>query len=196
MNFHNRYIPGIEVGLGTAKNTPDDGNYTYKTPLSLFMKIGASYNFLFSKNPDYQFLAGFKLGYSSFKYSITDVTVSNGYWQQDNKFDILDQKSNALWGELSLGIRVRIMRNISMGWNFKYNIMFNCKNNVNSTPWYIPGFGSRSRNLTGSFSVYYTIPLNQKPIDAKTAKVINALNDNSQPSDTTNVKANITPQNK
>lgn len=176
LNLHNRYLPTIEMGLGKANNTPDDGNYTYTSPLSFYIKFGASYNFLFNKNPDYQFLGGIRFGYTSFKYDITNITVSSDYWGETDKFDILDQKSNAFWGEIVMGIRVKIIQNFSMGWSVRYHFLFNYKKNPNSEPWYIPGYGAKDNDVSGSFSVYYTIPFNQKPIDPKTAKVIKDLN--------------------
>lgn len=177
MNFHNRYIPVVEIGLGHANSTPDDGNFTYKTPLSFFFKVGASYNFLYKGNPDYKLLGGFRLGYSSFTYDITDISANSGYWGDNEHFEILDQKSNALWGEFTLGLKVKIYKQISMGWNFKYRVMFNCKKNPNSNPWYIPGYGTESQDFGASYSIFYNFSLNKKKADTSTeiTKELNKL---------------------
>ncbi|MDD2961425.1 MAG: DUF6048 family protein [Muribaculaceae bacterium] len=173
LSLHNRFIPAIEIGIGRANNTPEDGNYTYKTPLSFYGKIGASYNFLYNKTPDYQLTAGFRVGFSSFKYDITNITVNSGYWDETKKVEILDQKSNACWAELLLALKVKIYRNIAMGWSFRYRLMMSYKKNENSDPWYIPGFGSRTNGAGATYSIYYTLPLNRK---GKVSDKVDAVN--------------------
>ena len=73
LNMWNRVQPTVELGLGWAKNTPDDMNFTYKGKPSPYFKIGANYNFLVKSSPDYQVLLGVRLGYSTFSYDVTDV---------------------------------------------------------------------------------------------------------------------------
>ncbi|MEG0560604.1 MAG: DUF6048 family protein [Muribaculaceae bacterium] len=162
LSIHNRYFPTIEVGIGSANNTPEDGNFTYKGKMAIYGKIGASYNFFYNKTPDYQLLGGFRLGFSSFKYDITNISANSGYWNENTKFEILNQKSHALWGEIVLGIKVKVVQNFSVGWALRYRFIFNYKKNINSDPWYIPGFGNRSTPIGASLSLYYTLPLPSK----------------------------------
>ena len=56
VSLHNRYKPVFELGLGMADHKPSGNNYTYKSPMSLFMRIGMNYNFLYNSSPDYQFM--------------------------------------------------------------------------------------------------------------------------------------------
>ena len=51
VNIRNRYIPVAEVGFGQADCSPEDGNFTYKSKLALYGKIGMNYNFLYAKDP-------------------------------------------------------------------------------------------------------------------------------------------------
>lgn len=185
LSLHNRFIPVVEVGFGMANDTPDGMNFTYKSPLSVYGKIGASYNFLYNKTPDYQFLAGFRIGFTTFKYEITDVHVSSGYWGENATFNILDQSSNATWGEIVLGMKIKIISNFSMGWSLRYRIMFSYKKNENSEPWYIPGFGARNGSIGASYSLYYTFPFKNKnkEADKKATDVINSLGHPTAPSD-------------
>lgn len=177
LNMYNRFIPAVEIGLGVADNKPEDMNFRYKTPLSVFGKIGANYNFLYNKDPDYQFHAGFRIGYTTFKYSITEIDLNSDYWGKSEKLEINDQSSNATWIEILLGLRVKIYRNLSMGWYFRYHHLFNVKENKNSSPWYIPGYGHRNRGITGSFSVYYTIPLHRNSKHEKVVENIEQLDE-------------------
>lgn len=159
LSLWNRIIPAIELGMGRASSTPEDMNFTYKGKLAPYFKFGANYNFLFNKTPDYQAMIGFRMGYSSFKYDITDITIESPYWKESQKTSILDQKSHALWGEVMFAIRVKIIKNVSMGWAFKYHFLGKYKKNENSDPWYIPGFGVKGRSIAGAVSVFYTLPL-------------------------------------
>lgn len=159
LSIHNRFFPRLEIGLGRADDNSDDTNFHYKSPLSVFGRIGGSYNFLYRSDERYRLYAGFMAGFSSFKYDITDATVKDGYWDESSTFDIRGIKSHAVWGEVMLGIRVGIWKNFSMGWSARYRIMFNCKKAENAEPWYIPGFGPRNATFCGEFSLYYTLPL-------------------------------------
>lgn len=57
LSLHNRYKPIVEVGLGTADNTPSGMNFTYKSPMSVYFRLGANYNFLYNSNPSYSVFA-------------------------------------------------------------------------------------------------------------------------------------------
>lgn len=162
MSFHNRYQAILELGLGKANSSPDDMNFTYTTPLSFYGKVGGSYNVTYNSDPSYRFTAGLMLGYSAFKYSIENVQVSSDYWGQDGTFSIDGLSSHALWAELALGLRVKVYKRIFMGWNFRYRFMLNYGKNEHGSPWYIPGMGARNQAISGSFSIYYVLPLNKK----------------------------------
>lgn len=162
LNLKNRYIPVAEIGFGMANSTPDEGNYTYKGKPAIYAKIGMNYNFMYAKDPKYQFYLGVRAAWSAFKYDITNISISNGYWGQTNNFDILDQSSHATWGEVVAGIQVGLFKNFAMGWTVRYNFLFNIKDNKNSRPWYIPGFGTRDSKLNVGISLIYTLPLSKE----------------------------------
>ena len=204
LNIKNRFIPIAEFGLGYANATPDDGNFTYKTNLAFYGRIGMNYNFLASKDPRYQLFAGLRFAGSSFSYDITNVRVGNGYWgESSSRFDILDQKSSAVWGEFVLGIKVELFRNFCMGWTVRYNFPFSIKDTPNSRPWYIPGYGTRNNHLNVSLSLAYTIPLHKERKEKAETPVITP-EDMIQPVDTVTVperhdrvttpRRNLTPQ--
>lgn len=161
LNMWNRFQPVVVIGLGRAKDTPDDMNFTYTGKLSPYFKLGANYNFLFKNEPRYQLYAGARLGFSSFKYDVTNVTVNNSYWGEDGmSFELNNVGSHALWGELLLGLKVGIAGNWSLGWEAKFHGMFKEKKNESGKPWHIPGYGTRNGNWAFGVSVYYTFPLN------------------------------------
>lgn len=162
LSLYNRFKPIVEVGLGTAKHTPAGGNYTYRTPMSMFFRLGANYNFLYNSNPDYAFFAGVRYGFAPFSYSIDNIFLDSPYWQEPAKFSVPSQKSTIGWVELCLGLRVKIYGPLSAGWSFKFQSVLHRSKSEYGDPWYIPGFGSKNSIITGSFSIVYSIGLKHK----------------------------------
>ena len=161
LNMWNRLQPTAEIGLGWAKSTPDDMNFTYRGKPSPYFKVGVNYNFLFKNSPDYQALLGIRLGYSTFSYDVTDVHYANSYWQENMTFDLKGENSHALWGEAAVGLKVKISGPVSLGWMIRYHGIFNYGKNDHSRPWFIPGYGPRSSSLGFSLGVSYTLPLHR-----------------------------------
>lgn len=162
VNMWNRVSPIVELGLGWAKATPEELNYTYKSKLAPYVKLGANYNLMFKSHPDYQFFAGVRLGYSTFTYDLLNVTLSDGYWDESKQFDMRNLKSHAFWGELTLGLKVKLWKSISAGWIVRYHNVISYKKNDVGDPWFVPGFGSRTSKLSVGVSVYYTLPMSKK----------------------------------
>lgn len=167
LNMWNRLQPTVEIGMGWAKTTPDDKNFTYKGKPSPYFKLGANYNLMFKNSPDYQALIGLRLGYSTFSYDVTDIRYYNSYWQEQLTPGITGQRSHALWGEIGLGLKVKLWERVSMGWMIKYHGLFNYGKKEQSRPWFIPGYGPRSSSLGFSLGISYTLPWNrdEKHID-------------------------------
>lgn len=160
LNMWNRLQPVVELGLGRAKTTPDNANFSYKGKLAPFIRLGVDYNLLFKKNPAYQAYVGLRAGYSTFKYDVT-ASQQSGYWQQDYPIALSGVSSHALWGEAVAGLRIMVWRWLSMGWQVHYKGIFSYKKDGYSKPWYVPGYGPRNRAFSFSFSIYYTLPLSQ-----------------------------------
>lgn len=159
VNLHNRYFPTFEFGLGQAKNTPAGMNFSYSSPMSVYFKIGADYNFLYNSNPAYKWFVGVRYGFSPFKWSLPEVNPAPGYWGDTPAFSLPDQNVTAGWFEFQLGLRVKLWKNLSAGWKLIYHTILHETKNVHGDPWYIPGYGTRGGAITGSFSLSYTLPL-------------------------------------
>ena len=159
VSLHNRYKPVFEFGLGQANITPDGMNYTYKSPMAPFFKIGVNYNMFYNNNPKYQLLVGLRYGFSPFKYEITDATLSQDYWGDDVNFSVPQQSSTAGYFEFCAGVRVGIWNNLALGWMVKYHSILHESKPAYGKPMYIPGFGKRGTCFTASFSISYTLTL-------------------------------------
>ena len=161
LNMWNRLQPVVELGLGWAKSTPDDMNFTYRCKPSPYFKVGANYNFLFKSKPQYQVYFGVRLGYSTFNYEVTDISYKNSYWQETTSFSITNQRSHALWGELAAGLKVTLFKQVALGWSLRYHGVFSYGKSDNARPWYIPGYGKCSGSLGFTVTAYYTLPLSK-----------------------------------
>lgn len=186
VNLHNRYIPVIEFGLGKADNTPEDNNYTYRSPVAPFFRIGMNYNFLYQSNPDYLIMAGVRYGFTPFKFEVTDITQQPGYWDEPLTYSIPSQSVTAGYFQILLALRVRIIDNFSLGWSVRYQTLLHDTDTPHGNAWYIPGFGPRDRSINATFSLSYTVPLTHlnRPSDS-TVDTINALGSDDTPSDST-----------
>ena len=162
VNFHNRYFPCVEVGLGSASNAPSDKNFHYMSPMSVYFKVGANYNFLYNSNPAYKFFVGLRYGFAPFKWGLASANPAPGYWGDVPPFSIPNQSATAGWIEFCLGLRVQLWKNISAGWMFKYHALIHESKSIHGEPWYIPGYGSRGQAITGAFIISYTIPFKER----------------------------------
>lgn len=165
LSLHNRYKPVIEFGMSTCDDTPDDMNYTFKSKLAPYFRIGMNYNIFYNNSPNYQFCAGVRYGFTPFSYQVTNVTVDEGYWDEPSHFDLPRQRTTAGFFELVASVKVMIVKHFSLGWSIKYHSLLHEGKAPYGKPMYIPGYGKRGNSFTGSFSIIYTIPLNNQPIE-------------------------------
>lgn len=161
LSIRNRFVASFEAGAGNADHQGD--NYRYKSPLAPFFKIGANYNFMFRKSPDYQLMLGFRYGFSPFKFEVADAVDKSTYWGGQESFAVPSQSVTAGYLDALLAIRVKLVGNLSMGWSVRYHKLLHGGKTDYGEAYYIPGFGSRGSTVTGSFSVYYTLPLHKTP---------------------------------
>lgn len=162
LSMHNRYFPFFAVGLGTINETPADKNFTFKSPVAPYFKIGGSYNFFYNSNPDYRLQMGLRYGFTTYKWSALDVTVDEGYWGTPSTYSLKDIGNTAGYLEVTFGIKVKIAGNFSAGWTIVYHSILHESKSAYGNPMYIPGYGKRNGAISGNFSIMYTIPINKK----------------------------------
>ncbi|MFR1237083.1 MAG: DUF6048 family protein [Barnesiella sp.] len=163
----NRFFPVWEIGIGHAKSTPEDMNFTYLTKGALYNRIGLNYNFKYKSDSPSFFYIGLRYGFSMFSYDINDITMNSPYWEESQVINIPDQKSHAHWLEGLVGLRVQIYKNFFMGWSVRYKYMLSYKKNINSDPWFIPGYGTKGSSLGFTYNLMYRLPIKGKISKAK-----------------------------
>ena len=148
--------------MGTINETPVDKNFTFKSPVAPYFKIGGSYNFFYNSNPDYRLQMGLRYGFTTYKWSALDVTVDEGYWGTPSTYSLKDIGNTAGYLEVTFGIKVKIAGNFSAGWTIVYHSILHESKSAYGNPMYIPGYGKRNGAISGNFSIMYTIPINKK----------------------------------
>ncbi|MCP9611462.1 DUF6048 family protein [Coprobacter tertius] len=164
LDLHNRFFPIWEIGIGSAKSTPEDMNFTYRGKAALYNRIGMNYNIKYNNKTLDGVYAGIRYGFSTFNYDITDIRLESSYWDPENPVigEITGQHSRAQWIEALVGIRVKLYKGLMMGWTVRYKWKLNVKNNFQSTPWFIPGYGTSNNPVSFTYSIYYRIPFSGK----------------------------------
>ena len=155
----NWLIPTAEIGIGYSNSRPDDGRTIFKVRPSLYTKLGFNYNFLYKSNPDYKVYAGFRVGFSSFNYSIPHIAAGSQYYTDASITSVSGLHARSVYGEALLGLEVKIWRSLSMGWSARY--AFNFKNTWSDPAypaWFIPGRNA-STPISATFSlIWHIIP--------------------------------------
>ena len=178
LNIWNRLQPTVELGLGWAKSRPDDMNFIYNGKPSPTSRWAPTITSCSRAVPTTRAYIGIRLGYSTFSYDVTDVNYHNGYWQEDIAYQLKGERSHALWGEAGVGLKVKLFDRLSMGWMIRYHGIFNYGKSSHSKPWFIPGYGPRSR-FTGTLLGLQATPCRFTEIlsgtDAGTEQHLNTL---------------------
>lgn len=162
LSLYNWIKPVFEFGMGAADNTPDTGNFTYKSSLSPFFKLGVNYNFLRNSDEAYQIYLGLRYGFTNFSYEITDININQGYWGETSSPSIPSQRSSVGFGEVLAGLKVKIYKNFYMGWSLKFHFLFHESDPTYGKPWYIPGYGTRGSAFTGAINLIYSLDLGSR----------------------------------
>lgn len=158
-NLKHKYFPIVEIGFGTTNATEDTYNMHYKTSAP-YARIGLNYNMMSKSGTNNYLYLGLRYGFAPLKYDVWGPDMQDGIWKEDIiPFSYLGEKSSAHWGEFLVGVKAEIYKNILMGWTLRYKARINVKENANTTPWYIPGYGKNKSTLFGfTYTVIYTLP--------------------------------------
>ncbi|MCC1483710.1 DUF6048 family protein [Winogradskyella immobilis] len=157
--------------LGNEERTVDDDALNF-TSTGTYFKAGVDYN-LYQNWLDMENLifSGFRLGVSSFSHTLNsfDVTdVNNQFF--DQQINIEDGREfdglSSIWGELILGIKAELLKNLFMGLNVQLKFLVSDDQPNNFENLFIPGFNrtfdSGSFGFGFGYNIQYLIPFYKK----------------------------------
>jgi len=162
----NLYIAGE---LGTEEKTTST-EFLNSTAKGSYFKAGIDYNMY--KNwldMDNMIYSGFRVGASSFSQTINSYTIFNT--NQDFPQTTINESINhsgltAIWAELIIGIKAKVLNNLYIGLNAQLKGRITETEPDNFENIYIPGFGrtydSGRFGIGFGYNVSYLIPLYKK----------------------------------
>lgn len=157
VNLKDKYFPIAEIGYGKCDATDETTNNTYKTDAP-YIRVGCDFNILKNKHDIYRFYLGGRYAFSSYKYDVTNTTLTDPVWGDKAGINSTNNKGNQHWLEFAAGIDVKISGPIHLGWSFRYKQRLFNKNGDVGDAYYVPGYGRGGRaRLGGTFNVIFEL---------------------------------------
>ena len=166
-DLHHRFFPMASFGMGIADETSDNGlefgtgskqEFTFKSDLAPFGKVGFAYNFDYnSTRPQDYYLAFLRYGIAYNKADITNLYYADELWGAMGPIYISDQEYTTQWVEVGGIIKVQIVKHISLGWDLYLKVKVSQSGTHYGKPYFVPGYGTNKSFLGFSFRLYYDI---------------------------------------
>ncbi len=151
-----RYYFTVEIGnweksrLSPTQSYSNSGNY---------FRIGGDVNFLL-KDPDRNmFFVGFRYGHSTFseqlRYTTSDAVFG------DFQRTVSNESMKAGWGEVTMGLRVKIWSELWMGYTARLKVAPTVGTTGEFIPYDIPGYGLATKKSYWGFNyqLYWRFPI-------------------------------------
>ena len=142
----NRLYPTIELGYGQADCSAAGGAFFGRGG---YGRVGLDLSALKKSSKDYLLLVGLRLGTAVQGCDLQTVRVTDPYWQRYTVRDYPHFVRADVWGEIVLGVQVKVYKSFHMGWYARMRFLFTRKEDGKPTAWYIPGYGYRQDSAFG-----------------------------------------------
>ncbi len=158
----------LVANYGISNYQLDEPTYTYENNGS-YLRFGADINFM-HQDPHLN-IAFFGLRYatSSFEdklnYDTHAVIQSETGWPNSRETSS-NGNVKASWYEMVTGLKIRVVKQLYMGFTVRFKLMMNIKQVEEFRPYYIPGFGKNVNSSAFGFNYYisYRLPFRKKII--------------------------------
>lgn len=156
-NFLNTWFPVFEMGLGLSDHTNEETDIHYRTH-SPYFRVGCDYNVLKDHRSGNRLYAGVRYAFSPFKYDVAGPPLADPVYGGEVPFSYTGMKSVAHWGELVVGVDVKVWKFLHLGWSARYKLRFSERATRVGHAWYVPGYGKSGGNmLGGTFCVVFDL---------------------------------------
>ena len=148
----NEYYAVAEGGWGSSTVNYTDLKYN---TTNNFFRLGFNKSILARERPsdwDMMFV-GFRAGYAGISRTAGTYTVVDSVW--GNSIGTSPARSfGAVWAEITLGMRVELLKGLMAGWNIRGKFLLNGKSFQELSPLNIAGYGRGDKNANFDFNVY------------------------------------------
>ena len=149
VNLKDKYFPVFELGYGKADHTEETTQLTYKTSAPFF-RLGVDFNVLKNKHDIYRLFAGVRYGFTTFKYDLLSPGVKDPVWGETTPYTATDVKCNCHWLEVGLGVDVKLVGPVHLGWSLRYKQRLSANEGELGKSWYVPGYGKSDTSAFGA----------------------------------------------
>ncbi len=165
LNLKNTYFPIFEAGLGSFESTDTNTDITYSTTAP-YARIGVDFNLLKNKFQENRLFVGVRLGMSNYDYDYSGPAVKDPIWGGSSTLSLSDINATSYWGEVVLGVQVKVWRNFHMGWSVRLKKELSTTDNQYSKPHYIPGYGKTTTGSSwgGTYNLIFDVDWGKKKV--------------------------------
>ncbi|MCR4773135.1 MAG: DUF6048 family protein [Prevotella sp.] len=158
LNIKDKYFPTMEIGLGEADSDDATTHNKFKTSAP-YGRIGCDFNIMKNKHDINRVYAGFRYGFTSFKYDVENQEIIDPVWgDKDVRYIAEGVKANYHWLEAVIGLDAKIAGPLRLGWSVRYKRRLSHKDGEVGSPWYVPGYGrSGNTRLGATFNVTFQL---------------------------------------
>lgn len=167
LDLHHRFFPLASVGLGYANETSNNGiefstgkkqEFTFKSDMSPFMKLGMAYNLRYnSTKPDDLYMLFVRYGIAHNKADLTNIYYASANWPDVHLPDINGQEYTTQWLEAGIMLKVKVWWRFALGWDMYAKIKLTQSGTERGKPAFVPGYGDCSSTFGFNFRVFYDI---------------------------------------
>lgn len=158
----------VVADYGISSYNLNEDTYTYENDGS-YLRLGADINFM-HQDPNLN-IAFFGLRYatSSFTdkldYDTKAVIQSEIGWPSTRE-TTSNGNAKANWYEMVAGLKIRVVKQLYMGFTARFKFLMNVKQTEDLRPYYIPGFSKNINTSAFGFNYYvsYRLPFRKKII--------------------------------
>lgn len=152
------FFPTVEFGMNSIDHKTEAFNYESS---GSYFRVGLNYNML-----NYQhrldrniFFIGARYAFSNYHQQADNIVLDSDWGTYETSFP--NKQLNQHWAEAIIGLRGEIFKNFYMGYSIRIKIRLSQSDYGDLTPYFVPGYGDPSKNLTAgmSYSIFYAIPI-------------------------------------
>lgn len=158
----------VVANYGISSYKLDEPTYVYENNGTYF-RIGADINFM-DKDPNLNVVFfGLRYATSSFNdkldYDTQAIIQSETGWPNTRESNSNDN-AKANWYEMVAGLKIRVVKQLYMGFTLRFKTALTTKQIDNLRPYYIPGYGKNIDTSAFGFNYYisYRLPFRKKII--------------------------------
>ena len=158
----------IVANYGLSSYKLDEDTYQYENNGS-YLKFGADINFMNSDPHLNVMFFGLRYALSSFNdqldYDTRAIIQSETGWPNTQE-TVSNAKAKANWYEMVTGLKIRVVKQLYMGFTLRFKLLLKTKQIEDLRPYYIPGFGKNINTSAFGFNYYisYRLPFRKKII--------------------------------